>query len=231
MRHFHRRKLFGVSLMFMLAVSAVASASALAVAYFIEGNEVRGAEIETIRSRELSTLFTGTVNNETLYVKCEKSPFNLTIEKNGEARGTVVFETEPLNRRGCEPGTVNPRTRNLEPLPNCTVRTPFTWPVKGQLIKTGALEAEQELKIERAFNIELVGARCELPAGRVISGVAYPVEGEVLCALVFASSEQVRHELTCTTCSSKIRFNRLPGTLSISSEVIELTGGRRWSAR
>lgn len=231
MGSFYRRKLFGVSLVLILAVSAVLSASAFAVAYFIEGNEVRGAVTETISQLELGSLLTGTVNGETLYVECTKAPFNLTVERNGEARGSMVFETEALNGRGCLAGTVNPRTHALELLRNCRVRTPYTWPVKGQLTKTGILEAEQELKIERPFNVELEGARCELPAGRVISGVAFPVEGAVECALGMPSVEQERHGLGCTPCNSKIRFNRLPATLAIEGGRLQLTRRERWSAR
>jgi hypothetical protein len=203
------------TLLAVLAVGAVASASASAHEFIVEGKPITGAEPATGTSPTFKVAFV--LLGVTLTVECKTTTFTHTFGKEGnEAPGGRAYSNS------CE----------MKKPQGCTVRRvafEFYGALGGSLSSltdkfTGAGRGEELFKLA----IEpKESEKCSL------SG-EYVIAGSQTCGVDSskkrAEEEKIEHEMVCKPTGSEIHLGSNPVTFQYT-ETVKLVSGKKWSAR
>jgi hypothetical protein len=199
-------RMLGLCLVAALAMGAIASASASAHAYKIEGTELTTSE-EVAGTSETSKLEAKGLAT----IECTKDTFTGSIEKAGKSTGKVEFKSCKVV--GAEA---------------CAVVEPIKFKFKDELTEFEKLVAD-EFKPETGetfVTIELEGAKCAITPKKLA------VKGTQICKLPEAGSEKEEHSIECTPAGSKLKLGTVEATFK-STEKVHLSGKnakKKWSA-
>jgi hypothetical protein len=204
-----RIRLILMSLAALLAVSAVASASAWAVSpetrYFVGGSEVKGEETFGVTGTSGTSKLEGEILSTKVVIVCLNDRTSGTenlIEKEGKSKGEITFENCSIEGQG-----------------TCVV-PPIKFKVKDKLL-SGA-----EDLFEPASGKLFVEIRIEVCA---LKGT-YPVEGTQICNLPGGETEAVEHLIECTPTGSKLELGKKPAKFT-STEHVRLTSNKKWRSK
>jgi hypothetical protein len=197
-----------IALLVMSALAAVASASALAHEYRIEG-----APVTT------STPFEGTTGVSKITIKLGTT--HLSFEcKSGTVSGTLgtagTAQTQPILKECTSPPTqacYTTSTLHFESLPNSLV-TGTTTPLEVNF-KGGEGAGNPWI----AFTLE----------GCSLEGI-YKIFGEQTCTAPSIETEATEHELVCLAAGSRLRLGEGPFTFE-STFKLHLKSGKKWSGK
>ena len=237
-----RFKLVLLSMLAMLALGSVASASASAhrfvnsqcvpytnalIAWETKakcvaqnpagGDAIKNWELEGIAAAKVEgtsgeSILEGEVALVKVFIKCNKDTFSGELEATGASKGKVEFT---------ECRVVNKKGNQIE---NCKVKEPIEFKFKDQLVSS---PVEDEFK--PAAGAIFVEITMEAEAGGVcaISGT-YKVEGTQTCKLPSAGTLQAEHEIVCEPSGSSLKFAGNPATFT-STEKVKLESGGKWA--
>jgi hypothetical protein len=240
----------GLSMLAVLTVGVVASASASAHAYFVckEGGtekftehlcetkgetgksswaKVEGAEELKVEGTSGVSKLTGEISGVKVSIECNKDTFageigGTGLEKGGNGKGEYKFSE-------CKLHEITKGRQNSN-LPGCTVPT-IALSVTDKLITgdNGVSEyVEDEFDPTGAEGLfvefKITGATCALKGIFKVAGSP----GQV-CALPEANIGKVEHEIVCSSSGSQLKLNGNPAGL-FSTETVKVSSGASWAA-
>jgi len=195
-----------VALMAVLALGAVAAASASAHEFIVEGKTVAAGEQVAAEGTGGVVKIEKQVSGKTVTVECKNSRSKNHLEKEGKTNGEVTFEKcAVVGLSGCR-------------VPNWKLR------FSDQLVLFEAALAD-EFKPEPG-QTELGVMEIEVCA---LKGT-YAVTGTFTCALPGVGVERVEHEMICEPKGSSLKIGGDSASIA-GSEKIHLESGKQWSAK
>jgi hypothetical protein len=233
-----RIRIMLVSLLAVLAVGAVASASASAHTYTIcrtggtekyETNKCTGPKTAgtfSILPVELTEKYSfegtsgvskleGTLAGDRAIIECKKDKITGEIEKEGKSKASVITYEE------CSLAIVVKHVREAET--TCKVPNIKTEPLKDLLITGKGIGPEEEFEPESGTTFATV----------VVEGCALEsrekVTGKQICQLPEATVEKAEHELDCSPTGGSLDFAGKPASY-YGNATVKLTNGAAWDA-
>lgn len=195
-----------VALVAAFAMSAVATASASAHEFIVEGKAVAAGEQVAAEGTGGVVKVEKQESNKTVTIECKSSRSKNHLEKEGKSYGGVTFEKCAIvGLSGCQ-------------VPN--------WELKysEQLVLFEALLADEfksEAGQEKLGDLEI--ETCALKG-------TYAVTGVLTCSLPGIGVEGVEHEVACEPKGSSLKIGGASASIT-SSEKVRLESGKRWSAK
>jgi hypothetical protein len=195
-------KSFLLALLAVLALCAVASASASASEFVVEGTGV--SEATKFEGASGVSLLAATIAGVKFEVECTQDTSTGALEAGGDGSATLLLKT----------------CKESKPV-NCSVPETIEGKLKDKLIGGETPEEEFEAASgETIFEIKLTGSECAIKG-------TYTTTGTQKCELPKASEELVEHEVVCKKSGSSLKISGNAATFS-STEKAKLTTGKKW---
>lgn len=198
----------------VLALTAVASATASALEYKIEGSGVTGkTALENINETGTKNKLKGTPFGVTVQIQCShREGENLAIDTLGSSEVKLKFSS-------C----------TVEKPANCSVEEPIVTTVVGALGEAGGGLVNEFSPVSGTTftEITLLGSSCSL------KGKPFKVEGKQACELPAGAVEAVEHGLACNASGSALTAGGKKAEFESSEAKLSLAGaneGKKWSA-
>lgn len=200
----NRIRVLLVSLLAVFAFSAVASASASAHEFLVEGKAVTAPVAFTGTSG--ATIFTFHIGSEKGEFECTGGTMTGFLEEAGKATNHIEFT----------------KCKVIKPA-SCKIHEPIKFETKNLLVgnEPGVEDEFKPTEAEETL-VTLGFTDCALEK-------QYKIKGTYTCKLPGVATEAIAHEIACEPSGSKLKFGSEPMTVR-STENIKLVSGKSWSA-
>jgi hypothetical protein len=204
-------KLTGLSLLAALTITAIASSSALAHEYLVEGKAIAaGEKVEAVGDTGLQWVETK-IGGLPIVQECDEGLGTGNLEEKGKS-------TSRSESKNCRIFEINKGKRTY--LSACSLKEPVVIEATGELTGVGEDILTGSGKEETFSEFEIKGESC------VIKG-KYKVKGTQLCTSPLAELEKVLHEGICTAAGSKLKL----GTESVRLYGLKAGSGKLKSGK
>ncbi len=206
-------RLMLLGLLTMLTISAIASSSASAHNYKIEGTEIK--ESSSVEGKSGVSNLASKIAGLKIVIRCTKDKFKGKIEVKAKSTASIEFEECKLFEENA--------SKELKELSACKVKVPTT-SVKDELTETPVKDLFTPEKGEEFTKIEITGETC------VLKG-KYEITGSQKCELPEAGSSKIEHTIECKPSGSSLFLKKEAATFESTEKEIKIVGGgKKWSA-
>lgn len=204
-----KAKVVLLSLLVVFGIYAIASASASAHTFIIEGKEVGTKEKIAAEGTSGTSTMVSTIGSTKVTTVCKAGSSTVELEEGGKAKGRT--KTSECSIIGHESA--------------CHVREPIEDAFKEELVIFKEKLAVKEVPVEGEVftDTEITGATCSLKG-------SYAVTGSQISELPGVEAEAVEHEIVNTPAGSALRIGSNPMTLENTGHS-KLASGKKWSAK